>query len=89
MIDHSVPNDKLVVTKVRDLVVGDVVRDFYVADPTFGVVVARVHLGFRTEWDDGTVTTMRRKGGYSIIRALRSNEFIDRLGRVCVREEES
>jgi hypothetical protein len=71
------PKNKLIIDAVRNLVVGDVVRDFYIEDPTFGVVIADDPAGsggFVVLWDDGTQKVMQARGGYRIIRALRVNE---------------
>lgn len=77
MTDHSVPKDRLMIVHVRELLVDDVVRDFYADDPTFGVITSRVDGGFAVTWDNGIENVIHDKIGThlaSIIRALREGE---------------
>lgn len=82
---HHFESDEAVICPVKDLVVGDLVRDFYVKDPSYGIVT-EVNPTFdsgrglaRVLWDGDRVSTALRFRSSSgkrgdIIRRKRAGE---------------
>lgn len=81
MVDRNYAQKDLFIVPVKTLRVGDTVRDFHSADPTFGLVHWVDNNQVMVKWDDGSglqPLSFKDKGGHrcDIIRLRRRHEVV-------------